>query len=405
MRTLYDLPVPTIAAVNGPAIAGGMGIATLCDFTLAVPEAKFGYTEVRIGFIPAIVSAFLRTQIGDKRSRDLLLTGRLLSAEEAQTLGLVTRIVPEPELMPEARALAARLQRNSPAAMEATKRLLGRFADRSLSDDIEAAILASVQARDTDDFREGVHAFLEKRDPQWPSLQGPTQPLLRPAAGIATFRSGLVSHQDHLRPNHHSHYHPSKWVKCPQGSFRLSPLTVAADMPLHRQVYAGFRNAILRGDLAAGQQVPSSRSLAAELEISRFPVLDAYAQLLAEGYFETRVGAGTFVSATIPTQRRPQPHRCAASPVTPRPDLAALSALPLLRAAPLEKRLGLLWGASAGAGSVPFRDLVPAGDAACQGSARQRHPPHRSSGAARLSARSSAPICAPHAPCAASPAR
>lgn len=171
LRTLFNLPVPTIAAVNGPAIAGGMGIATMCDFTLAVPEAKFGYTEVRIGFIPAIVSAFLRTQIGDKRSRDLLLTGRLISAEEAHALGLVTRIVHEPELMPEARALASRLQRNSPAAMEATKRLLGRFADRSLSDDIEAAVRANVEVRSTDDFREGVQAFLEKRDPKWPSLR------------------------------------------------------------------------------------------------------------------------------------------------------------------------------------------------------------------------------------------
>jgi GntR family transcriptional regulator/MocR family aminotransferase len=75
-----------------------------------------------------------------------------------------------------------------------------------------------------------------------------------------------------------------------------------AAAPLHRQVYSGFRDAILRGDLAAGQQVPSSRALAAELEISRFPVLDAYAQLLAEGYFESRVGAGTFVSASLPHQ-------------------------------------------------------------------------------------------------------
>jgi GntR family transcriptional regulator/MocR family aminotransferase len=80
-----------------------------------------------------------------------------------------------------------------------------------------------------------------------------------------------------------------------------------APAPLHRQVYAGFRDAILRGDLAAGQQVPSSRALAAELDISRFPVLDAYAQLLAEGYFESRVGAGTFVSAALPTQPRPTP--------------------------------------------------------------------------------------------------
>lgn len=89
-------------------------------------------------------------------------------------------------------------------------------------------------------------------------------------------------------------------------------------MPLHRQVYAGFRNAILRGDLTAGQQVPSSRSLATELEISRFPVLDAYAQLLAEGYFETRVGAGTFVSTTIPAQR-PQTRPAAPAPAAPRP--------------------------------------------------------------------------------------
>jgi len=80
-RTLYDFPKPTIAAVAGPAIAGGTGLATLCDFTLAVPEAKFGYTEVRIGFVPAIVSSFLIANIGEKRARDLLLTGRIFGAE------------------------------------------------------------------------------------------------------------------------------------------------------------------------------------------------------------------------------------------------------------------------------------------------------------------------------------
>lgn len=167
LHTLYVLPKPTIAAVNGPAIAGGMGIATLCDFTLAVPEAKFGYTEVRIGFIPAIVSAYLRSQIGDKKARDLLLTGRLISAEEARVLGLVTRVVPEPELVREARALGEKLLRNSPAAMHATKRLLTQFAERTLAEDLEAAIHANVEARCTEDFREGVRAFLEKRNPQW----------------------------------------------------------------------------------------------------------------------------------------------------------------------------------------------------------------------------------------------
>jgi methylglutaconyl-CoA hydratase len=166
-RTLQELAKPTIAAVNGAAVAGGMGIATLCDWTLAVPEAKFGYTEVRIGFIPAIVSAYLRTQIGDKRTRDLLLSGRLIGAEEAAAMGLVTRVVPEPELMREARALAERLMRNSPAAMAATKRLLTRFADRRLLDDVEGAIRASVQMRAHPDFREGVTAFLEKREPKW----------------------------------------------------------------------------------------------------------------------------------------------------------------------------------------------------------------------------------------------
>lgn len=170
-RTLYSLPRPTIAAVNGPAIAGGMGIAIFCDFTLAVPEAKFGFTEVRIGFVPALVSAYLRTQLGEKRCRDLLLTGRLVSAEEARELGLVTCIHREPELMPEARRLAGRLLRNSPAAMDATKRLLTGYSADDLSAHVEAAIRTSVEARSTGDFREGVAAFLEKREAQWPSLK------------------------------------------------------------------------------------------------------------------------------------------------------------------------------------------------------------------------------------------
>lgn len=172
LRTLYDLPKPTIAAVNGAAVAGGMGLATVCDFTLAVPEAKFGYTEVRIGFIPAIVSAFLREQIGDKRARDLLLTGRLIQAQEALEMGLITRIVPAAELMREARELAAKLLENSPEAIRATKGLLSAHSGARLNAEIEAAIAANVAARATGDFREGVRAFLEKREPNWPSRLG-----------------------------------------------------------------------------------------------------------------------------------------------------------------------------------------------------------------------------------------
>src|SRR5579863_1671583 len=97
-RSLYEFPKVTIAAVNGPAIAGGTGLALLCDFTLAVPDAKFGYTEVRIGFVPSIVSTFLLRQVGEKQARDLLLTGRIFGAGEAPRLGMINGIVPPENL-------------------------------------------------------------------------------------------------------------------------------------------------------------------------------------------------------------------------------------------------------------------------------------------------------------------
>lgn len=170
-RVLYDCPRPTIAAVNGAAIAGGCGIATLCDFTLAVPRAKFGYTEVRIGFIPAIVSTFLLAQVGEKQARDLLLTGRIFEAPEARAMGLVHEVVEPEELLPAAERLAARLLENSPEALAATKRLLSAYARTALDAEMEAAIEANAEARLTGDFQEGIRAFLEKRAPQWPSLK------------------------------------------------------------------------------------------------------------------------------------------------------------------------------------------------------------------------------------------
>src|SRR5215470_6229236 len=123
-RSLYDFPKPTIAAVNGPALAGGTGLATLCDFTLAAPEATFGYTEVKIGFVPGIVSSYLIANVGEKRARELLLTGRVFGAEEARDLGLVTEIVPLEKLMHRARELAAQLLEHSPASLRVTKELL-----------------------------------------------------------------------------------------------------------------------------------------------------------------------------------------------------------------------------------------------------------------------------------------
>ena len=166
-RALYEFSKVTIAAVNGAAIAGGTGLALLCDFTLAVPEAKFGYTEVRIGFVPAIVSTFLLRQVGEKQARDLLLTGRIIGAEEAARMGLVNEIVPPEKLMTRARELAGLLMENSPASLRATKQLLSDHARTELDLQIEAAVRENAAIRTTADFREGVVSFLEKRKPVW----------------------------------------------------------------------------------------------------------------------------------------------------------------------------------------------------------------------------------------------
>lgn len=166
-RTLYELPKPTIAVVQGAAVAGGTGLATICDFTLAVHGAKFGYTEAKIGFVPALVSAFLTLQIGDKRARDLLLTGRLFSAEEALRLGLVNEVIEADRLSLRVLELAEALKANSPQSMLATKQLLAAQNKAWLDTAIEYALAANAEARETHDFREGVAAFLEKRKPVW----------------------------------------------------------------------------------------------------------------------------------------------------------------------------------------------------------------------------------------------
>ncbi len=175
MRLLYDFPKPTIAAVNGSAIAGGTGLATVCDFTYASQDATFGYTEVRIGFVPAIVSCFLARQVGEKQARDLLLSGRIFDAKEAHQIGLVHRIIVHPQvLLREAFNQAQCLLKNSPEAMRWIKGLLSAHASEELDRELESAALWGSRARMNDDFREGIHAFLEKRQPDWPSLRKKT---------------------------------------------------------------------------------------------------------------------------------------------------------------------------------------------------------------------------------------
>ena len=170
-RRLWSFPKPLIAAVNGAALAGGCGIATLCDFTLAAPGAQFGYTEVRVGFIPALVSMFLERQVGEKVARDLFLTGRILEAMEARAIGLVTEVIAAEQLLTAARELAATLLANSPGGIRATKRLLVRASEAEIDRRIELAVAESAAIRATPDFREGLAAFLERRAPRWPGGQ------------------------------------------------------------------------------------------------------------------------------------------------------------------------------------------------------------------------------------------
>jgi methylglutaconyl-CoA hydratase len=164
---LYSFPKPVIAAVNGPAVGGGCGLASVADFILAVPEAKFGYTEVRIGFTPALVSVFLRRRIGDTHLRDLLLTGRIIDAAEGHRIGLVTEIVPVEALMDRAREIAFFLLAASPRAVAQTKKLLISFDRAAIRAELEVAIETNADIRSTPDFREGVSAFLEKRPAKW----------------------------------------------------------------------------------------------------------------------------------------------------------------------------------------------------------------------------------------------
>jgi len=166
-RRLYEFPRPVIAAVNGPAIAGGCGMVSVCDLALAVPEAKFGYTEARVGFIPALVSVYLVRMVGERVARELLLAGRIYDAAEALRLGLVNEIVSADKLMARARELVEIFAESSPASLLAAKRLMTSMPLSDLNAALEQAVEENARIRTTADFREGLSSFLEKRKPKW----------------------------------------------------------------------------------------------------------------------------------------------------------------------------------------------------------------------------------------------
>lgn len=166
---IYSFPKPVIAQVQGHAIAGGCGLATVCDFVFATEKAKFGYTEVKIGFIPAIVMVFLLRKIGEGPARSLLLSGNLIDARTALSYGLVTEIVPEKENLAEkVRAFAQKLcDENSLQAMELTKRMIVQVYGMNFKDALQYAAFQNAQARESEDCKRGIGAFLNKEKIIW----------------------------------------------------------------------------------------------------------------------------------------------------------------------------------------------------------------------------------------------
>lgn len=167
-QQIYTLGKVIIAQVQGHALAGGCGLATVCDFSFAVPEAKFGYTEVRIGFIPAIVMVFLLRKIGEGKARQLLLSGEVIKAEEALALGLINKIVSREKLEDEVLMFAQSLiTSNSANSMMLTKKMIAEVQSMSMEEALSFASNANASARASEDCKRGIAAFLNKEKLSW----------------------------------------------------------------------------------------------------------------------------------------------------------------------------------------------------------------------------------------------
>ncbi len=165
---VYTLKKVVIGQVQGHALAGGCGLAAICDITFAVPEAKFGYTEVKIGFLPAIVSVFLLRRIGEARTKQLLLSGDVVSAQAALDMGLITFLTARESLAEDVQAYAQRLCReNSGQSMEVTKEMLASLPEMDLEEGLRYAARRNAEARGSDDCRRGISAFLNKEKISW----------------------------------------------------------------------------------------------------------------------------------------------------------------------------------------------------------------------------------------------
>jgi len=166
--TIYYLPKVVIAQVEGHAIAGGCGLATVCDITFAVPEAKFGYTEVKLGFVPAIVSCFLLRKTSETIAKKILLTGDLFSAEEALTYNLITFVTNKDEISQTVIKFATRLcNETSGNSLMVTKQLIGQTTNAGLEKSLELAVQINARVRENEDFKRGIAAFISKEQIKW----------------------------------------------------------------------------------------------------------------------------------------------------------------------------------------------------------------------------------------------
>jgi methylglutaconyl-CoA hydratase len=166
--SIYNNSKITIAQVEGHAIAGGCGLATVCDFVFAVPEAKFGYTEVKIGFIPALVAAFLVRKIGEGRAKELLLSGNLINAQTAGSYGLINFVADKSEIAEKVKVYAEELcQGTSAGSIRLTKQLLIDIENQSLTQALNTAVFANANARKTADFKRGIGGFLKGEKLSW----------------------------------------------------------------------------------------------------------------------------------------------------------------------------------------------------------------------------------------------
>lgn len=167
-RQIYSHNKIVIAQVEGHALAGGCGLASVCDFAFAVPEAKFGYTEVRIGFIPAIVMTFTVRKLGETRARELLLSGDIIDADRAERYDLINRVIPADEIQGYVREFATRLcAQNSGTSMQFTKKMIGDLQDLPWKEALNFAAKMNAHARATEDCKRGIASFLNKEKISW----------------------------------------------------------------------------------------------------------------------------------------------------------------------------------------------------------------------------------------------